>query len=149
MLFNKLRKRAQEEKGFTLIELLVVILIIGILAAIAIPSFLGQRDKANDSKAKANARTVQTALESYYTDTQDYSAATKAIVKAIEPTLSAVPDADITFTVAAQNYEVGVASSTGTNFTITRAAGGGVTRGCDSPGEGGCKVALDAAGNRW
>ena len=67
-MLNKLRRRAEDEKGFTLIELLVVILIIGILAAIAIPAFLNQKGKAYDSNAKSDARTAATAEETYYTD---------------------------------------------------------------------------------
>src|ERR671910_3815662 len=71
-MLHKLRARAQDEKGFTLIELLVVILIIGILAAIALPAFLNQRGKAQDTEAKSEARTMQTAMETYYTDEQTY-----------------------------------------------------------------------------
>src|SRR3954464_9960776 len=71
-VLNSLRNRLNGEEGFTLIELLVVILIIGIVAAIAIPSFLNQKSKGEDSKAKADARTTQTALETWYTDNQNY-----------------------------------------------------------------------------
>lgn len=73
-MINKMRNRMESEEGFTLIELLVVILIIGILAAIAIPSFLNQREKGQDTCAKSQARTMATAMETYYTDTNTYSA---------------------------------------------------------------------------
>ena len=89
-MLNKLRNRAQDEKGFTLIELLVVILIIGILAAIALPAFLNQRSKAQDTEAKSAARTAQTALETFYTDEQTYSGATSGAggkLVGIEPAL--------------------------------------------------------------
>src|SRR5438270_3573280 len=88
-MLNKFRRRAEEEKGFTLIELLVVILIIGILAAIAIPAFLNQRGKAYDASAKSQVRTAQTAMETYATDNNgDYTNATKAGLVGIEPTLA-------------------------------------------------------------
>src|SRR5262245_28242829 len=72
-MLRKLRERINsEEKGFTLIELLVVILIIGILAAIALPAFLGQRQKGQDAEAKSNARNIVSHVESCYTQEQDY-----------------------------------------------------------------------------
>jgi type IV pilus assembly protein PilA len=144
-MLNKLRSRVQDEKGFTLIELLVVILIIGILAAIALPAFLNQRAKAQDSTAKSDVRTAQTAIETYYTDNQSYSNATSDAtgtdtksLQYIEPALKNANTLLVDGS-AGTGYTISVKSksSDGTTFTIKNAAGT-VTRSCDKPSKGGC-----------
>ena len=86
-MFTRIFKRMKGEKGFTLIELLVVIIIIAILAAIAIPTFLGQRSKAQDASAKSLVRNAMTSLESAYVDASTY-AVTAAALGAIEPSIT-------------------------------------------------------------
>ena len=81
-LLRKRITRSETESGFTLIELLVVIIIIGILLAIAIPSYLKFRDRANESAAKANVRASVPGLEAYYADNNTYVGMTLASIQA-------------------------------------------------------------------
>jgi type IV pilus assembly protein PilA len=88
------RRVTREERGFTLIELLVVIIVIAVLAAIAIPTFLGQREKANDSAAYTLVRNALTAVQTAFVDTSDYSAITVDQLREIEPTIHWVAASD-------------------------------------------------------
>ena len=143
-MFNRLRVRAQSESGFTLVELLVVMLILGLLAAIAIPAFFNQRAKAQDAEAKSAAKTVQTALETYATDNNgQYTGATAAKLNTIEPTIITTGTgggAIKTLTVGTNSYTIEVYSDSGTanTFSISRASAGTLTYPCASPGTGGC-----------
>jgi type IV pilus assembly protein PilA len=145
-MLRNLRERAQAEQGFTLIELLVVILIIGILAAIAIPSFINQRSKGNDAEAKSSAVTAAEAMETCATDNNGTYAATctAAELKNIEPTLNNAQNLAATPDTPSGGYTITVESkrSGPPSFTITRSGTGTTTRSCQTAGQdkGGCSA---------
>jgi type IV pilus assembly protein PilA len=143
-MLNKLRNRVRDEKGFTLIELLVVILIIGILASIAMPAFLGQRARAQDTEAKSSVRQAQTAMETYYTDNQTYVGANVAALVDIEASLASGAGASLVASgQATDGYTLVTTSKTGNTFTITKSTGGIVTRDCTRTNtKGGCPTSL-------
>jgi type IV pilus assembly protein PilA len=86
---SHLRQRLGRDEGFTLIELLIVIVIIGILLAIAVPSYLGFKDRANNRAAQADVRAAVPSMEAYYTDNGTYVGATVPQLKSIDAGLAA------------------------------------------------------------
>jgi type IV pilus assembly protein PilA len=142
------RSRLAAAEGFTLVEILVVILIVGILAAIALPVFLDQRNKAQDTEAKTAVSTAAKAMEAWNTDHAGYAGATPADLIQIEPALSAARGLSVTSSARAYTVKVDSAGAGGT-FSLARADDGSVLRDCTSPGAGGCAAVPDAHGSRW
>lgn len=138
---------ARSERGFTLVELLVVMLILGLLATIAVPSFFNQRDKARDADAKAAVRNAQTAMETYALGgTGSYLGATSdprapyaaTSLQAIEPTLGEL-GSRLTVAVTATTYTVQVRSRVPRQwFRISRFSNGMTSHTCAVRGRVGC-----------
>lgn len=143
------RLNGDKEAGFTLIELLVVMLILGILAAIALPAFFNQKEKAGDSKAKENVHTAQVAMETCATEHgNSYSTCTQVELHKVEPVIpTAGGGYDIKPTEPLNGYTIISQASGGEahKFILTRDGEGGLAYSCTVEGKGGCP----AGGGDW
>jgi type IV pilus assembly protein PilA len=128
------------EHGFTLIELLVVILIIGVLAAVALPLFINQRTKAQDTAAKTALRTAAEAIEIYHQENETFAGADVAALVRIEPALAearnlVVAGTDLGYTLTAESAS---GAQGGGPFMLKYTIGVATERTCTVAGRGGC-----------
>jgi type IV pilus assembly protein PilA len=146
---KQLRNARSAQEGFTLIELLVVILIIGVLAAIAIPTFLSQRSKGQDACAKSLVHNSQIAIETYHTERNTYSGATVPALTSIDATILATACGSVSNLVTGVNgtdvnCTGGVPGPVGGFCTLQMAGNGSPLRYCSPVGVGSCP-----ASGRW
>jgi type IV pilus assembly protein PilA len=149
MAIRQRMRPCPDQRGFTLVELLVVMLIVALLAAIALPAFLNQREKANDVQAKTAVRNALETLETFHTDRASYDTTDTELMD-MEPALRNARNLTVTGT--ATTYDLSVDSKPGTNggtYTISLDAAGNVRRTCSNHGKGGCRATADTAGNYW
>src|SRR4051794_9819030 len=143
------RLRLRADRGFTLVELLVAMLILAILVAIGLTSFLGQKTKAQDANAKTVVVTASKAMLAFGTDHGGFADVTNDDLAKIEPSLAQARNLTLDTTDTTFSITVDSAAANGATFSIQHTAGGDEIRDCSRPGTGACRETPNAHGDRW
>lgn len=145
-MLRSVRDRIQPEKGFSLIELLIVMALTGILAAIALPAFLGEQTKGQDASAKSNVRNVAAAVESCYAETKSYEVCDSLAELEATDTKPGVELTDetekkkgaVSVTTTTDTYTIAGYSQSNNTFVMAKAADGTSSRSCTTGAGAGC-----------